>query len=78
MHQVKIAHFRLAHSCKCFVVAFSTEIQEKVMDTHQCVFHFLGGIPKRITKNHSKMEEYFLKCNYKTKIYEKIVHFINK
>ena len=34
---------------------------------------FLG-----ITKNHSKMEEYFLKCNYKTKIYEKIVHFINK
>ena len=48
MHQVKIAHFRLAHSCKCFVVAFSIEIQEKVMDTHQCVFHFLGGIPKRM------------------------------
>ena len=54
IHKVKVAHFRLAHSRKCFVVAYPRETQEMVMDAHQRAFRFFDGVPKRMVYDNLK------------------------
>jgi len=44
---VKVAHTRLAHSRKFFLVAYPRESQEMVFDAHGRAFSFLGGVPRR-------------------------------
>ena len=45
---IKLAHFRLAHSRQCFLVAYARESQEMVFDAHDRAFAFFGGVPKRM------------------------------
>jgi len=45
---VKLAHFRLAHSRQCFLVAYPRESQEMVFDAHDRAFAFFGGVPARM------------------------------
>jgi len=44
---VKVAHTRLSHSRKFFLVAYARESQEMVFDAHARAFSFLGGVPRR-------------------------------
>ena len=44
---VKVAHFRLCHSRRPFVVAYPREAQEMVLDAHVRAFAAFGGVPKR-------------------------------
>jgi transposase len=45
---VKLAHFRLAYSRRCFLVAYPRESQEMVFDAHDRAFAFFGGVPVRM------------------------------
>ncbi len=44
---VKVAHFRLSHSRRAFVVAYPRETQEMVFDAHARAFAAFGGVPRR-------------------------------
>lgn len=44
---IKVAHFRLCHSRKFFVVAYYRETQEMVMDAHAKAFRFFEGTCRR-------------------------------
>ncbi|MES9822612.1 MAG: IS21 family transposase [Candidatus Thiodiazotropha sp.] len=48
VQMVKLAHFRLAHSRQCFLVAYPRESQEMVFDAHDRAFAFFGGVPRRM------------------------------
>lgn len=45
--KIKVAHFRLCHSRKFFVVAYFRETQEMVMDAHARAFRYFGGTCNR-------------------------------
>ncbi len=45
--KVKVAHFRLSHSCQPFVVAYPRESAEMVYDAHDRAFSFYGGSCRR-------------------------------
>lgn len=53
-HTIKLAHFRLTHSRKMFVVAYPRETQEMVFDAHNRAFAFFGGVPKRMVYDNLK------------------------
>lgn len=54
VQMVKVAHFRLTHSRKMFVVAYPRETQEMVLDAHNRAFAFFGGVPKRMVYDNLK------------------------
>lgn len=45
--KIKVAHFRLCHSRKFFVVAYFREKQEMVLDAHAKAFRYFNGTCKR-------------------------------
>ena len=47
VQKVKVAHLRLCHSRKFFVVAYPRESMEMVFDAHKRAFSFLGGTCRR-------------------------------
>ena len=47
IRKIKVAHFRLCHSRKFFVVAYFRETQEMVLDAHAKAFRYFGGTCKR-------------------------------
>ena len=51
---IKLAHFRLAHSRQCFLVAYPRESQEMVFDAHDRAFAFFGGVPQRMIYDNPK------------------------
>lgn len=51
---VKVAHFRLAHSRKMFVVAYPRETLEMVLDAHNRAFAFFGGVPRQMVYDNLK------------------------
>ena len=51
---VKVAHFRLCHSRKPFVVAYLGEPQEMVLDAFVRARAFYGGVPRRVIINNPK------------------------
>lgn len=51
---VKVAHFRLAHSRKMFVVAYPRETLEMVLDAHNRAFEFFGGVPCQMVYDNLK------------------------
>lgn len=53
-HVIKLAHFRLTHSRKMFVVAYPRETQEMMFDAHNRAFAFFGGVPKRMVYDNLK------------------------
>ncbi len=52
--KVKVAHFRLCHSRKPFVVAYPGEPQEMVLDAFVRALTFYGGVPRRVIINNPK------------------------
>ena len=46
-HKVHVAHFRLCHGHKPFVVAYLNEKQEMVLDAFIQALVFFGGVPRR-------------------------------
>lgn len=52
--QLKVAHFRLCHSRKMFLVAFPREQLEMVLEAHRRAFEWFGGVPKRIIYGNPK------------------------
>lgn len=46
--KVKVAHFRLCHSRKPFVIAYPSEAQEMVLDAFVRALAFYGGVPRRV------------------------------
>ena len=51
---VQIFVFRLCYSRKIFVMAFPNQKQECFLAGHVAAFHFLGGIPQRLTYDNLK------------------------
>ncbi len=52
--KVKVAHFRLCHSRKPFVVAYPSESQEMVLDAFARAMSFYGGVPRRVIIDNPK------------------------
>lgn len=52
--KVKVAHFRLCHSRKPFVVAYPGESQEMVLDAFVRALAFYGGVPRRVIIDNPK------------------------
>ncbi len=52
--KIKVAHFRLAHSRKSFVIAYTRETQEMLLDAFNQAFAFYGGLPKRVIIDNPK------------------------
>jgi len=52
--KIKVAHFRLAHSRKMFVIAYPRETQEMLMDAHNQAFEFYGGVPLKMIYDNLK------------------------
>jgi len=53
-HKVHVAHFRLCHSRKPFVVAYMNEKQEMVLDAFARALSFFGGVPRRVIIDNPK------------------------
>jgi transposase len=52
--KIKVAHFRLCHSRKAFVVAYPGEAQEMVLDAFVRGLAFYGGVPRRVIIDNPK------------------------
>src|SRR5690554_943030 len=52
--KVKVAHFRLCHSRKPFVVAYPSESQEMVLDAFVRALSCFGGVPRRVIIDNPK------------------------
>jgi transposase len=52
--RVKVAHFRLCHSHKPFVMAYPGEAQEMVLDAFVRALAFYGGVPRRVIIDNPK------------------------
>lgn len=52
--KIKVAHFRLCHSRKPFVVAYPCEAQEMVLDAFVQALSFYGGVPRRVIIDNPK------------------------
>lgn len=52
--KIKVAHFRLCHSRKAFVVAYPGESQEMVLDAFAQVLSFYGGVSRRVIIDNPK------------------------
>ncbi len=52
--RIKVAHFRLCHSRKPFVVAYPGEAQEMVLDAFVQALSFYGGVPRRVIIDNPK------------------------
>ena len=52
--RIKVAHFRLCHSRKSFVVAYPGESQEMVLDAFVRALAFYGGVPRRVIIDNPK------------------------
>ena len=52
--KIKIAHFRLCHSRKPFVMAYPGEAQEMVLDAFVRALTFYGGVPRRVIIDNPK------------------------
>ncbi len=50
--KIKVAHFRLCHSRKSFIVAYPGEPQEMVLDAFVRALAFYGGVPRRLYQRH--------------------------
>ncbi|TRD22814.1 transposase family protein [Palleronia caenipelagi] len=46
--KIKVAHFRLCHSRKPFVMAHPGETHEMVLDAFVQTLSFCGGVPRRV------------------------------
>lgn len=54
VQKVKVAHFRLCHSRKPFVMAYPGEAQEMVLDAFVQALAFYGGVPRRVIIDNPK------------------------
>ena len=52
--KIKVAHFRLCHSRKSFVVAYPNEVQEMVLDAFIRGLAYYGGVPRRVIIDNPK------------------------
>ena len=52
--KIKVAHFRLCHSRKPFVMAYPGEAQEMVLDAFVRALEFYGGVPRRVIIDNPK------------------------
>ena len=52
--KINVAHFRLCHSRKPFIVGFPRETQEMLLDAFVQAFAFYQGLPKRILIDNPK------------------------
>ena len=52
--RLKVAHFRLAHSRKPFIVAYPRETQEMLLDAFSQSFSFYQGVPNRVLIDNPK------------------------
>lgn len=46
--KIKVAHFKLSHSRKPFIMAYPRETQEMLFDAYIHAFEFYQGVPKRV------------------------------
>lgn len=52
--RISVAHFRLCHSRKPFVIAYPRESQEMVLDAFNEAFDFYGGVARRVIIDNPK------------------------
>ena len=52
--KIKVAHFKLAHSRKQFVIAYPRETQEMLLDSFVQALKFYDGVPKRVLIDNPK------------------------
>lgn len=54
LQAIKVAHFRLFHSRKMFLVAYPRETQEMALATPIRAFAYVGGVPRRMAYGNLK------------------------
>lgn len=52
--KIKVAHFRLSHSRKSFVIAYPRETQEMLLDAFVHALNFYQGVPQRVLIDNPK------------------------
>ncbi len=52
--KIYVAHFRLCHSRKPFLVAYPRETCEMILDAFNLAFAFYGGVPRRVIIDNPK------------------------
>ncbi len=52
--KIRVAHFRLCHSRKPFILAYLRESQEMVLDAFNRALAFYGGVPRRVIIDNPK------------------------
>ena len=52
--KIKVAHFRMSYSRKCFVVAYHRESMEMLLDAHVRALEFFGGVPSKVIIDNPK------------------------
>ena len=58
--KIRVAHFRLCHSRKPFIVAYLREAQEMVLDAFNRALVFYGGVPRRVIIDNPKTMVVFI------------------
>ena len=58
--KIRVAHFRLCHSRKPFIVAYLREAQEMVLDAFNRALAFYGGVPRRVIIDNPKTMVVFI------------------
>jgi transposase len=75
--KIKVAHFRLCHSRKAFVVAYPNEVQEMVLDAFVRALIFYGGVPRRVIIDNPKTMVSFVSRSKERKFHPRFLALMN-
>ena len=75
--KIKVAHFRLCHSRKVFVVAYPNEVQEMVLDAFVRAFIFYGGVPRRVIIDNPKTMVTFVSRSKEREFHPRFLALMN-
>ena len=75
--KIKLAHFRLCHSRKTFLVAYPNEVQEMVLDAFIRALIFYGGVPRRVIIDNPKTMVTFVSRSKERKFHPRFLALMN-
>ncbi len=75
--KIKVAHFRLCHSRKPFVVAYPNEVQEMVLDAFVRGLAFYGGVPRRVIIDNPKTMVTYVSRSKERKFHPRFLALMN-
>ena len=75
--KIKLAHFRLCHSRKTFLMAYPNEVQEMVLDAFIRALEFYGGVPRRVIIDNPKTMVTFVSRSKERKFHPRFLALMN-